>query len=262
MRAGLFPGQGSQTAEMPLDTAGQQPAMFACSVASFRAADVECDLYAGHSLGSYAALVAAGAMSETDGARVVEERGRAMADAAAERPGAMIALLGCSPEGAESLAERFDLTVANDNAPGQIVLTGALGGIEAIEEAGVTDPAAGEGARMLRLKRLSVSGAFHSPLIEPAARRLSGALADVEFGDASCVVANGTARPYIDPRRELAEELLGPVRFRESLLYMWDVGVREFVEFEPGGVLTGLVKRTLPEARAIKVADLVEGGSS
>lgn len=257
MRAGLFPGQGSQTPDMPVDTAGQQPAVFRSSVQSFNDAGVECDLFAGHSLGSYAALVAAGSMSALDGEAVVKERGLAMAAAASEHPGAMLALLGCSPEGADQLAEQFGLTVANDNAPGQIVITGAMEGIEAIEAAEPTDPTAGDDARRLRLKRLPVSGAFHSPLIESAAERLSTALANVEFGDASKVIANGTARPYEDPRRELAKELLAPVRFRESLLYMWELGVREFVEFEPGGVLTGLVKRTLPEAKAIKVADLI-----
>jgi malonyl CoA-acyl carrier protein transacylase len=257
MRAGLFPGQGSQTPDMPVDTAGQQPAMFARSVESFNSAGVECDFFLGHSLGSYAALVAAGAMDAADGERVVAERGLAMAAAAKEHPGAMMALLGCSPEGATELAEKFGLTVANDNAPGQIVITGAMDGIEAIEAAEPTDPTAGEDARRLRLKRLPVSGAFHSPLIESAAARLSAVLADVEFGDASKVIANGTAQPFVDPRRELAEELLGPVRFRECLLHLWELGVTEFVEFEPGGVLTGLVKRTLPEAKPVKVADLV-----
>lgn len=260
MRAGLFPGQGSQTPDMPVDTAGQQPAVFERSVQSFRESGVECEIFAGHSLGSYAALVAAGALDATDGSAVVRERGLAMAAAAKEAPGAMLALLGCSPEGAEELAQQFDLTVANDNAPGQIVITGAMAGIEAIEAAEPSDPRAGEDARRLRLKRLPVSGAFHSPLIESAAERLQAALDKVEFGDASHVIANGTARPYEDPRHELATELLSPVRFRESLLYMWELGVREFVEFEPGGVLTGLVKRTLPDARAMKVADLVSAG--
>jgi [acyl-carrier-protein] S-malonyltransferase len=260
MRVGLFPGQGSQTPDMPVDTAGQQPAMFARSVESFRERGVECDLFIGHSLGSYAALVAAGAMDLADGEKVVAERGLAMAAAASDHPGAMLALLGCSPEGAAQLAVQFGLTVANDNAPGQIVITGAISGIEAIEAAAPVDPTAGDDARRLRLKRLPVSGAFHSPLIESAATRLAAALADVEFGDASHVIANGTAQPYVDPRRELAEELLGPVRFRESLLNAWNLGAREFVEFEPGGVLTGLVRRTLPEARAVKVADLVSSG--
>src|SRR4051794_24543624 len=129
MRAGLFPGQGSQTPDMPVDTAGQQPAMFAHSVESFKRHGVECDFFVGHSLGSYAALVAAGALREEDGAKVVAERGLAMAAAASDHPGAMLALLGCSPEGAQQLATQFGLTVANDNAPGQIVITGALEGI-------------------------------------------------------------------------------------------------------------------------------------
>lgn len=260
MRAGLFPGQGSQTADMPVDTAGQQPAVFRASVESFQGAGIECDLFAGHSLGSYAALVAAGAMGAEEGAEVVKERGLAMADAAKEHPGAMLALLGCSPEGAGELAEKFGLTVANDNAPGQIVITGAMDGIEAIEAAEPVDPTAGPDARRLRLKRLPVSGAFHSPLIESAAVRLATALEPIEFGDASKVIANGTARPFVDPKSELTKELLSPVRWRESLLYMWEIGVREFVEFEPGGVLTGLVKRTLPEAKALKVGDLVGAG--
>lgn len=246
---------------MPLDTAGQQPAMFKMSVASFADAGIECELFAGHSLGSYAALVAAGAMSAEDGERVVTERGLAMAAAAEESPGGMLALLGCTPEGASKLAAQFGLTVANDNAPGQVVITGSNEGIEAIEAAEPSDPEAGPDARRLRFKRLPVSGAFHSPLIESAAVRLAAVLEPVEFGDASTVIANGTARPYEDPRSELTKELLAPVRFRESLLYMWELGVREFIEFAPGGVLTGLVKRTLPDATALKVADLAAQGA-
>jgi [acyl-carrier-protein] S-malonyltransferase len=247
---------------MPLDTAGQQPAMFNTSVASFAEAGVECDLFAGHSLGSYAALVAAGAMSADDGARVVVERGLAMAAAADESPGGMIALLGATIEGAGALANEFGLTVANDNAPGQVVLTGTNEAIDAMETAEPVDPNAGPDARRLRFKRLPVSGAFHSPLIASAAERLALALEPVEFGDASKVIANGTASPYVDPKSELTKELLSPVRFRESLLYMWELGVREFVEFAPGGVLTGLVKRTLPEAKAIKIADFTTNAVS
>lgn len=241
---------------MPIDTAGQQPAVFGMSIRSFRDAGVECDLFAGHSLGSYAALAAAGAVDDQAAARIVELRGRAMADAAAEHPGAMIALLGATPERAAEVAEEFDLAVANDNAPGQIVLTGALPGVEALE---VAEPATvdDEGKeRRLRLKRLPVSGAFHSQLIKSAAARLAEALNRETFSDASNVIANGTARPYVDPQKELATELLAPVRFRESLLYMWEIGVREFVEFDPAGVLVGLVKRTLPDARALKISDL------
>lgn len=261
MRAGLFPGQGSQTADMPLDTEGQQPAVFRMSVESFRSAGVECDVFAGHSLGSYAALVAAGSVDAEDGERIVTVRGQAMAAAAKENPGAMIALLGASIERASDLAAKFGLTFANDNAPGQIVLTGALPGIEALEAEEPTDLDAEGNSRRLRLKRLPVSGAFHSPMIASAATKLKAALSQAKFRDASHVIANGTARPYEDPCSELATELLAPVRFRESLLYMWQMGVREFVEFEPAGVLTGLVRRTLPEARALKIADFVTSGN-
>ena len=254
MRAGLFPGQGSQTPDMPLDTAGQQPAVFGKSIESWRSADIKCDVFAGHSLGSYAALVAAGCVDADAAAEIVKERGLAMAAAAQEHPGAMIALLGATIERAAAVADQFGLTVANDNAPGQVVLTGEITAVEALEEAEPTSGDA-ENDRRLRLKRLPVSGAFHSPLVKSAATRLSEALAKARFGDASHVIANGTAQPYVDPRHELAEELLAPVRFRESLLYMWKMGVREFVEFEPAGVLVGLVKRTLPEAQALKISD-------
>lgn len=257
MRAGLFPGQGSRTADMPIDTAGQQPAIFGKSIESWQAAGIECEVFAGHSLGSYAALVAAGCVDAEAAAQIVKERGLAMAAAAREHPGAMIALLGASVERAAEIAGQFGLTVANDNAPGQIVLTGEISGVEALEAAQPTTLDDEGNERTLRMKRLSVSGAFHSPLVRSAATRLSEALSKARFGDASHVIANGTARPYVDPREELAAELLAPVRFRESLLYMWKIGVREFVEFEPAGVLTGLVKRTLPDARALKISDLV-----
>lgn len=257
MRAGLFPGQGSQTADMPLDTAGQQPAVYQASVASFRTAGVDCDFFAGHSLGSYAALAAAGALDDEAGARIVTVRGRAMSDAGGAHRGGMIALLGCGLDVARAVAGDHGLTVANDNAPGQVVLSGDLERIEQAEaaEPSFTDDEGRE--RKIRIKRLPVSGAFHSPLMQPAAERLAEALNAETFSDASTVVANGTARPFADPPRELAEELLMPVRWRETLEYLWGQGVREFVEFEPAGVLTGMVKRTLPDARAMKIADLV-----
>ncbi len=246
---------------MPLDTAGQQPAVFDASVVSFAAGAVECDFFAGHSLGSYAALVAAGAIDAEAGRRIVTVRGQAMSDAGRANPGSMIALLGCDIDVARAVAEEFDLTVANDNAPGQVVISGELTRIEAVEAAEPVFTDAEGRERKLRMKRLAVSGAFHSPLMEPAAARLAEALDAERFGDAARVIANGSARPFEDPAAELARELLMPVRWRESLQYLWDQGVREFVEFEPAGVLTGLVKRTLPEARALKVTDLVAAES-
>jgi malonyl CoA-acyl carrier protein transacylase len=261
MRAALFPGQGSQTADMPLDTAGQQPAVFEASVASFAEAGVQCEFFAGHSLGSYAALVAAGALDADAGRRIVTVRGQAMSDAGRANQGAMVALLGCGIDVAREVAERFGLTVANDNAPGQVVISGELASVEQAEAAEPTFTDTEGRERKIRMKRLAVSGAFHSPLMEPAAERLAEALAAERFGDGTRAIANGTARPFVDPATELARELLMPVRWRESLEYLWQQGVREFVEFEPAGVLTGLVKRTLPEAQALKITDLVAAES-
>jgi malonyl CoA-acyl carrier protein transacylase len=242
---------------MPLDTAGQQPAVYQASIASFRAAGVECDYFAGHSLGSYAALAAAGALEDAAGERIVTVRGQAMSDAGRAHPGGMIALLGCGLDVARAVAGDHGLTVANDNAPGQVVLSGDIERIEQTEAAEPSYTDDGGRERKIRIKRLPVSGAFHSPLMQPAAERLADALGAETFGDASRVIANGTARPFTDPARELASELLMPVRWRETLEYLWEQGVREFVEFEPAGVLTGLVKRTLPDAKPMKIADLV-----
>lgn len=255
MRAGLFPGQGSQTADMPLDTAGQQPAVLAASLESWRNAAVECDFFAGHSLGSYGALVAAGALAPDAAQRIVTVRGAAMSDAGSAAAGSMLALLGCTVERATEVAGQFGLTVANDNAPGQVVISGSVADIEQVELAEPTFSTDDGQERRIRLKRLPVSGAFHSSLMAPAAQRLQAAIESEVFGDGSRVIANGTARPYTDPATELAAELLLPVRWRETLEYLWQLGVREFVEFEPAGVLTGLVRRTLPDATAVKISD-------
>lgn len=134
-----------------------QPAIFCAAIAGFeRLGRPDADLYAGHSLGEITALVAAGALSEEDGLRIVAERGRLMDRAAVETPGGMLAVRAGRGE-AEALAERHHLVVANDNAPKQIVLSGPLAGIEAAE----AEAAASESA--LRVKRLAVAGAFHSP---------------------------------------------------------------------------------------------------
>ncbi|MBJ7347581.1 MAG: ACP S-malonyltransferase [Thermoleophilaceae bacterium] len=257
MRAGLFPGQGSQTADMPLDTAGQQPAVLAASIESWHSAATTCDFLAGHSLGSYGALVAAGALAPDAARRIVTVRGAAMSEAGKVQAGSMLALLGCTVERASEVAAEFGLTVANDNAPGQVVISGPIAGIERVELAEPTFSTEEGQERRIRLKRLPVSGAFHSSLMAPAAEQLQLAINSEVFGDGSRVIANGTARPYVDPATELAAELLLPVRWRETLEYLWQLGVREFVEFEPAGVLTGLVRRTLPEATAMKISDLV-----
>jgi [acyl-carrier-protein] S-malonyltransferase len=272
--AAIFPGQGSHAPGMDdlyrdhptfrrglellgadpferLDegTRFQQPAIFLCSAVAWQqwqaqAPDeaAEVGAGAGHSLGEYAALVAAGAVSFEDALGLVAERAAAMADAGEVNRGTMIAFLGGDDHAVRALAARLDLTIANDNAPGQLVLSGAVGAIEQAEELARDETGA-------RARRLDVSGAFHSPLMEPAADRLAAALERIAFSPpAFPVYGNGTAAPFTDPRRELSENLLCGVRWRETLLAMRAAGVERFVEHGPGAVLTGLVKRTLTAA--------------
>ncbi len=264
----LFPGQGSHAAGMDephrgtplfergLDLLGsdpfeqidagtrtQQPALFLCCVAAWdEAGRPEASAAAGHSLGEYAALVAAGALDFDDALRLVDTRAAAMAGAAALRPGGMVAMLGGDPTAVQALAERLNLVVANDNAPGQIVLSGPLAEIN--EAAALARDEADARARVL-----DVGGAFHSRLMEPAADDLRAALAETPVAEPRFpVYSNGTAAPFTDIRGDLAENLLRPVRWRETLLALRAAGIVRFVELGPGAVLTGLVKRTLRAA--------------
>jgi [acyl-carrier-protein] S-malonyltransferase len=269
----LFPGQGSHaegmeepyrdhpTLERGLELLGydpferlsegtryQQPALFLCSVAAWEQWREETDeadearAAAGHSLGEYAALVAAGALQFDDAVRLVDERAAAMADAGELHAGGMVALLGGDPRGVRALATRLGLVVANDNAPGQLVLSGPVEAVAEAEEVARDETGA-------RARRLDVTGAFHSPLMEPAAERLRVALEATPVGELQIpVYSNGTAAPFVDIRRELSQNLLRGVRWRETLLAMRTARVERFVELGPGSVLTGLVKRTLQAA--------------
>jgi [acyl-carrier-protein] S-malonyltransferase len=265
----LFPGQGSHAEGMdepwrehPLmarglevlgfdpfarlheGTAMQQPALLLCSLCAWAhegwdEPDAPASAAAGHSLGEYAALVAAGALSFDDAVALVAERGAAMDEAARLQAGGMLALLGGEDHAVRGLAARFGLTIANDNAPGQLVLSGADDAIAGAERVARDETGA-------RARRLDVAGAFHSPLMAPAAERLAAALDRTPFAPPRLpVYANATAAPFTDPRRELAEHLLQPVRWRETLLALRAAGMERFVELGPGAVLTGLVKRTL-----------------
>jgi malonyl CoA-acyl carrier protein transacylase len=269
----LFPGQGSHAEGMeepyrdhPLLERGlellgydpferlaegtryQQPALFLCSVAAWDQwreepdEDAEVRAAAGHSLGEYAALVAAGALQFDDAVRLVDERAAAMADAGELNAGGMIAMLGGEAQAVRALADRLGLVVANDNAPGQLVLSGPVDAIAEADEVARDEAGA-------RARRLDVTGAFHSPLMEPAAERLRAALeaTPVEAPQIP-VYSNGSAAPFVDVRRELSENLLRPVRWRETLLAMRTARIERFVELGPGAVLTGLVKRTLQAA--------------
>ena len=266
----LFPGQGSHQAGMDQPWRGhprferglellgldpferlaegtrfQQPALFLCSIAQWEAEAPEAPVAAaGHSLGEYAALVAAGAIDFEDGVRLVDARAQAMDRAATAQRGGMVAMLGGEEEAVRELARRLELVIANDNAPGQLVLAGADEAIDQAVEVAREETGA-------RARRLDVAGAFHSPLMASAADDLRSALEATPIAEpAFPVYSNGSAEPFTDVRSELAANLLRPVRWRETLLALRDAGAERFVELGPGEVLTGLVKRTLRETPA------------
>ncbi|HVP83541.1 MAG TPA: ACP S-malonyltransferase [Rhizomicrobium sp.] len=240
-------------------TENAQPAIMAASMAIVRTLAKEggldvakhARLVAGHSLGEYTALCAAGAFTLADAARLLKTRGRAMQDAVPVGEGAMSALLGAEIDLAEAAAreaveaalpteKNAVCVVANDNAPGQVVISGTKA---AVERAGEIAKAKGAKRAML----LNVSAPFHSPLMQPAAEKMREALAAVTIRPpAAPVLANVTATESSEPesiRRLLVEQVTGRVRWRESVLRLKPLGVETTVEFGGGKVLTGMVKR-------------------
>jgi len=292
----LFPGQGSQSVGMGADvfesrpdllgggadvvlgwslaelcasgpeseltrTSRAQPALYATAYALWEAFSAAVDhppaAAAGHSLGEYTALAAAGAMEYRDGLRLVAARGEAMEEAAAVSSSGMAALIGVDPETAEIIASgRRDegglLWVANLNAPGQIVVAGHDADIEWLVDNG----------RDLGVRRvipLNVAGAFHTPIMEPAAEDLAEALTNISFGTQQFdVYANVTARPVDNIPVRLAEQLTAPVRFAESLEAMAHAGVEAFVHVGPGDVTAGMAKRTVKGTTVFAVSSLDE----
>jgi [acyl-carrier-protein] S-malonyltransferase len=214
-----------------------------------RAADPGPACAAGHSLGELTALVAAGALGEEDGLRLVVLRGRLMDEAGQQRPGGMLAV--GNPADAEQLAGQFGLAIANDNAPRQVVLAGDDEAVDAAaEEARAT---------RVRAKRLPVRAAFHSPAMAPAVEPFAAALAEVEIGTPRYPVFSATtARPFDDLRRQLAEAITAPVRWQQVVRAMHAAGVDRFVEVGPGRVLTGLARRIVPAAEATTIASAAE----
>jgi [acyl-carrier-protein] S-malonyltransferase len=216
------------------------------------------DFVAGHSLGEYTALCAAGAFDLPTTARLLKQRGQAMQAAVPVGEGAMAALLGAdlakARAVADAAAEGQVCTVANDNDPGQVVISGHR---EAVERA---LPIAKEmGAKRALL--LPVSAPFHCPLMQPAANAMALALADVAIqAPLVPVYANVTAAPASHPndiRRLLVEQVTGMVRWRESVLAMWDAGVTDFVELG-GKVVGGMVKRTAPDSTPVSVVTMAD----
>lgn len=242
-------------------TANAQPALMATSIATLRALESTgvtvastARFVAGHSLGEYSALVAAGSLSVTDAARLLRARGRAMQNAVAAGEGAMAALLGVDLEVAAAVAaeaaEDDVCDVANDNAPGQVVLSGSKAAVERAVTIAKT-----RGAK--RAVLLAVSAPFHCSLMAPAAEAMAEALATTTVLAPSVpLYANVTAAPVTDPaeiRRLLVEQVTGTVRWRESIAALAVGGVDCFVEIGAGTVLTGLAKRIAKDARAFAV---------
>ncbi len=232
------------------DTFNTQPAIFTASIAALRALEEqggERPTYvAGHSLGEFAALVAAEALSLEDGLKLVRERGRLMKEAGQRSPGGMAAILGLGREPVEALCEAASdgagqyVVVANYNCPGQIVISGdceAL--VRALELA--------EQQEARKAIRLAVSIGAHSPLMADAAAEFAQLLAETPFAKPAIpVVANATARPLatVEAIREaLGKQLTSPVYWDDSVRWMIDHGVTQFIEVGPNQVLTGLLKR-------------------
>jgi [acyl-carrier-protein] S-malonyltransferase len=287
----LFPGQGSQFAgmgdpwtehatgravlaeaseaigrdvvegcrdEAALATTGfVQPALLACDIAAFRVAEAEglrAQAAAGHSLGEFAALVAAGALDLSTALRLVVVRGRAMQQAADANPGTMIALVGAGPEAAaqirDAVASEDDvLTVANENASNQTVLSGSPEAIARAEEEAKL--------RRVRAIRLNVAGAFHSPLMRSAVDPIAAALAEATFSRPAFPIVTNVTGTFVenpdDLRSLLERHVVSPVRWMASIRALAAAGFDTFVEAGPGQVLTKIVTRELASVRAVAV---------
>jgi [acyl-carrier-protein] S-malonyltransferase len=265
----LFPGQGSQTADMREQvearrpdllelarsevsddlferaadgTRWAQPAIFCAALAGYEVLKdrYDADLMAGHSLGEITALVAADAIDAADGLRLVAARGRLMQEA---RGGGMLAVRVRERAPVEEVAAATDLTIANDNAPDQLVLSGSLEALDQAEEL--------LRERKVRAKRLPVGGAFHSPLMEPAVAPFREIVEQVDFGDPrvpvlSCV----SAAPFDDIPVQLVAALTHPVRWTGVMGTLSELGATTFVETGPGKVLTNLVRKSLDGVEA------------
>jgi [acyl-carrier-protein] S-malonyltransferase len=289
MKAYIFPGQGSQFTGMGLDLFENHPAAkalferadvimnFSISEIMFRGTDEQLrqtnvtqpsifihsvihalimgdrfvpDMVAGHSLGEFSALTAAGALSFEDGLRLVMERAEAMQDACAAVPGTMAAILGLEDAIVENICSETPGIVvpANYNCPGQLVISGEL---EAVKAACEKMTAAGAKRALL----LPVGGAFHSPLMEPARTRLAAAIEKTMFNQPRCAIyQNVTARPHRhaeEIRKNLIAQLTAPVRWTQTVEHMAADGASSFTEVGPGKVLQGLVRKIHREAEIV-----------
>jgi [acyl-carrier-protein] S-malonyltransferase len=244
-------------------TINAQPALVAMSLACYQAALAVSDrsrvkppaLVAGHSLGEYTALAVAGVLSFGDAIFLARERGRLMHEAGQITPGAMAAILGLDEAAVKALCAETGTWLANINCPGQLVISGAR---ENIAKAIALAPSRGAS----RALPLQVSGAFHTPLMQPAADGLAETVNCLTFANPSCpVVANTTARPLTDPasiKEELLKQLCNPVQWQGSVEYMIAQGVTTFIEIGAGRVLNGLIKRIHKNVAIFNIGELAE----
>jgi [acyl-carrier-protein] S-malonyltransferase len=242
-----------------IQTINVQPAVLAVSIACLRAVQNAAGdslpapaFVAGHSLGEYTALVAAGVLSLSDAARLVRTRGRLMHEAGSKKPGGMMAIIGLDEKATQEVCLQTGTRVSNTNSPLQVVISGAE---ENLAEA--KKLAQASGAR--RVIPLKVSGAFHSSLMEPAVDGLTAAISGLTFRKPSIpLVANVTAETLTDAeaiKRELIDQLLNCVQWQRSVENMIAAGVTTFFEIGPEQVLTGLIKRINPEVQAFSIRD-------
>ncbi len=229
-------------------TANAQPALLTTSIAileKFKEANIVPDYVAGHSLGEYSALVAAGALSFEDAVYAVRKRGELMEEAVPAGVGTMAAILGMDSQELKQItdqitAEGNSVQLANLNCPGQIVISGTVEGVSLASQM-----AKEKGAK--RVIPLDVSGPFHSALMEPAAKKFSAVLEGLDINNASIpVISNVTARPITDAdevKVKLIEQLYSPVLWENSVETLVELGVDTFIEIGPGKVLSGLVKK-------------------
>lgn len=242
-------------------TTNTQPALLTTSIAcleAFKAAGVGPDYVAGHSLGEYSALVAAGVLGFEDAVRTVRARGEFMEQAVPGGLGAMAAVLGAEREALAQLCTAVSgevgvVELANVNCPGQIVVSGSKEGVAAIAERG-------KEAGAKRVIPLEVSGPFHSSLMKPAAERLSEVLASVEMADAAIpVVANVNARPVMQKaeiRELLVQQVYSPVLWEDTVAWLIGEGVDTFIEIGSGSVLAGLIKKVDRSVRTVSIGTL------
>lgn len=241
-------------------TQNAQLALYTCSMAAWTCLDahirgiVTIDAFAGHSVGEYAALAASGTVAVDEGAKLVKRRGEIMARAGEQRPGTMAAVLGMERDDLDAICKSTpgNVVIANDNCPGQLVISGD---VEAVHKAG--EAAAAKGAK--RVLPLNVSGAFHSPLMDQSAIEMRKALDAATFASGGRVFANVTAQPVVQQGRwpELLEkQLQSPVRWTETIQNMLNEGIHTYIECGAGDVLSGLIRRIERETKTLKVNDL------